>query len=47
MTALDTLTKNIVKKEITENNPNVFKNVSSEFKDDELPLLKRKRNIPI
>ena len=43
MASLDTLTKNLVKKEITENNPNVFKNVSSEFNDDEqLQLLKRK-----
>ena len=42
MASLDSLTKNLVKKEMAENNPNVFKNLSSEFKDEKLQLLKRK-----
>ena len=42
MASLDSLTKNLFKKEITENNSNVFKNLSSEFKDEQLQLLKRK-----
>ena len=47
MASLDTLTKNLVKKEIIENNPNIFKNLMSEFKDDEqLQLLKRKGVFP-
>ena len=46
MASLDSLTKNLVKKELTENNPNVFKNLSSEFKDEKLQLLKRKRIFP-
>ena len=38
---LDGLTNNLVKKEKAENNPNVFKHLSSEFKDEQLELLKR------
>ena len=41
MASLDTLTKNLVDKEITENNPKVFKYLLSEFKDEQLQLLKR------
>ena len=46
MASLDSLTKNLVKKEIMENNPDVFKNLSSEFKDEQLQLLKRKGIFP-
>ena len=46
MASLNSLTKNLVKKELTENNPNVFKNLSSEFKDEQLQLLKRKGIFP-
>ena len=38
MASLDSLTKNLVKKEITENNPDVFKHVSSEFTGEQLEL---------
>ena len=46
MASLDSLTKNLVKKEITENNPDVLKNLSSEFKGEQLQLLKRKGIFP-
>ena len=46
MTSLDSLTRNLVKKEITENNPDVLKNLSSESKDEQLQLLKRKGIFP-
>ena len=44
--ALDKLTNNLVKKEKAENNPNVFKHLSSEFKDEQLELLKKKGIFP-
>ena len=40
--SLDSLTKNLVEKEIAENNPDVFKHLSSEFSGDKLQLMKRK-----
>ena len=46
MASLDSLTKNLVKKEITENNPDVFENLSSEFKGEQLQLLKKKGIFP-
>ena len=46
MASLDSLTKNPVKKETTDNNPDVFKYLSSEFKDEQLQLLKRKGIFP-
>ena len=44
--SLDGLTNNLVKKEKAENNPNVFKHLSSEFKDEQLELLKKKGIFP-
>ena len=40
------LTNNLVKKEKAENNPNVFKYLSSEFKDEQSELLKKKGIFP-
>ena len=39
---LDGLINNLVKTEKAENNPNVFKHLSSEYKDEQLELLKRR-----
>ena len=44
--SLDNLTKNLVKKEISTNNSNVFKYLSNQFKDEKLQLLKRKGIFP-
>ena len=33
--SLDELTNNLVKKEKSENNPNVYKHLSSEYKDEQ------------
>jgi len=46
MASLNSLNKNLVKKEVIENNPDVFKYLSSEFKDEQLQLLKRKGIFP-
>ena len=40
--SLAKLSENLVKKEKAENNPNVFKYLSTEFKDEQLELLKRR-----
>ena len=44
--ALDGLTNNLAINEKAENNPNVFKHLSSEFKDEQLELLKKKGIFP-
>ena len=44
--SLDKLTENLVKKEKADNNPDVFKHLSSEFKGEQLELLKRKGIFP-
>ena len=44
--SLEKLTKNLVEKEIAENNTNVFKYLSNKFKDKLLQLLKRKGIFP-
>ena len=44
--SLEKLTKNLVEKEISTNNSNVFKYLSNQFKDEKLQLLKRKGIFP-
>ena len=44
--SLAKLSENLVKKEKAENNPNVFKYLSTEFKGEELELLKQKGIFP-
>ena len=44
--SLDELTKNLVKKEKADNDPNVFKYLSTEFKGEQLELLKKKGIFP-
>ena len=42
MASLESLTKNLVAKEHAESNPYIFRNLLSEFKNNQLELLKRK-----
>ena len=42
----ENLINNIVRKEITENNSNVFKYLSTQFNDEKLQLLKKKGIFP-
>ena len=44
---LDKLIENLVDNEKAENNHNVFKQLSSEFKDEQLQLLRKKEIFPL
>ena len=46
MELLKSLTENLVRKEKAENNPNVFKYLSTEFKGEQLELLKKEGIFP-
>ena len=46
MSSLDALTNELVKKDIAENDPNIFKQLSTEFSGEQLELLKMKGIFP-